>query len=99
MAQPSLARRVVAYLVLAQIIAFTLGWIITLGLGMMGVEIFATSWDTLATARAEKQVITSLVAEDEGKIYIKPTVGLRDELRRAPSMKFAVFDAQWPSKR
>ena len=89
-----LAPRLVAYLVAAQFAAFFAGWVITTALGMAGVDIFLTSWDSLATARAEKQVIGSLVSDDEGRIQIEPTADLRAELRRAPRMKFAVFDQE-----
>ena len=51
----SLAHRIVLYLVVAQLAAFLLGWVFTLGLGMAGVELFATTWDELAKARAESR--------------------------------------------
>ncbi len=88
----SLGFRVVVYLVLAQLAAFMIGWVITLGLGMAGVEIFATSWDLLATYRAQKQVTASITLGPDGRPRLVPTPDLRRELERAPSMKIAAFD-------
>jgi signal transduction histidine kinase len=88
----ALAPRVVAFLVAAQFAAFLAGWAVTTGLGIAGVDIFLESWDGLATARAEKQVISSLKTDEQGVVRIEPTEDLRAELRRAAAMKFAVFD-------
>lgn len=88
----SLGRRIVVYLVVAQILAFLLGWIMTLGLGMAGVELFATTWDELAKARAEKQVVASVALGADGSAVLAPTPELQTELERAPKMKIAAFD-------
>ncbi|ATQ69357.1 MULTISPECIES: sensor histidine kinase [Methylosinus] len=90
----SLARRIVIYLVAAQLLAFLLGWVMTLGLGMAGVELFATTWDELAKARAEKQVVASVARAADGAIVLAPTPELQAEQRRAPDMKIAAFDMQ-----
>lgn len=89
----SLALRLVFYLVVAQLAAFTIAWVVTIALGLSGVELFATSWDELATTRAANHVIESLVAGEGGVVRIEPTPELRAELERAPSMKYAVFDS------
>ncbi|MGE0194546.1 MAG: sensor histidine kinase, partial [Methylocystis sp.] len=78
-------------LFLAQIIAFTIAWLVTVGLGLTGVEIFATSLDELSAIRAKKQVIASLTLNDEKMLEIRPTPGLLEDLKRAPGMKFAAF--------
>ncbi|MBU3890177.1 HAMP domain-containing histidine kinase [Methylosinus sporium] len=90
----SLAHRIVLYLVIAQLAAFLLGWVFTLGLGMAGVELFATTWDELAKARAEKQVVASVAIGADGAAVLAPTAELRAELDRAPKMKIAAFDLQ-----
>jgi signal transduction histidine kinase len=88
----SLAYRIVVYLVIAQLVAFLLGWIITLGLGMAGVEFFAITWDNLATERALKQVQASISSDENDAIALHPTSELVEELKRAPRMKIAAFD-------
>jgi signal transduction histidine kinase len=88
----SLGFRVVMYLVLAQLAAFMIGWVITLGLGMAGVELFATSWDALAISRAQKQVSASITLGENGRPRLVPTPDLQRELERAPRMKIAAFD-------
>jgi signal transduction histidine kinase len=88
----SLAYRIVVYLVIAQLVAFLLGWIITLGLGMAGVEFFAITWDNLATERALKQVQASISSDENDAIALHPTPELVEELKRAPRMKIAAFD-------
>jgi two-component system, OmpR family, sensor kinase len=89
--QFSLLSRLVFCLSVAQIFAFVIAWLVTVGVGLMGVEVFATSLDEVATIRAKKQVVKSLVANAVGEIEIRPTPDLRDELTRAPNMKFAAF--------
>jgi signal transduction histidine kinase len=88
----SLSYRIVLYLVVGQLLAFLLGWIITLGLGMAGVEVFAITWDNLATERAIKQVAGSVARDETGEIALRPTPDLAEEMKRAPSMKIAAFD-------
>ena len=87
-----LASRVVGYLIVAQLVAFFLGWVVTTGLGMAGVGLFATTWDRLAILRSEQQVLVSLVSDSKGNVRIEPSRELVVELRRAPRMRFAVFD-------
>ncbi|WP_343219798.1 HAMP domain-containing sensor histidine kinase [Methylosinus sporium] len=92
----SLANRVVAYLVVSQFVAFATGWIVTIILGFAGVgafEAFGRTADELASARMIQLVVASLVRDDEGSLRIDPIPELRDEERRVPSLKIAVFDA------
>ncbi|MGJ0454623.1 MAG: sensor histidine kinase [Methylocystis sp.] len=89
---PSLARRVVGYLVVAQLFAFTIGWIVTIGLGLADVGYFKTSFDELAAVRVSKLVIASLVRGDDRLVHIEPIPELRAEAQRAPGLKFGAFD-------
>lgn len=91
MRQISLLSRLVICLSVAQIFAFVIAWLATVAIGLMGVDVFATSLDEVATIRAKKQVVESLAANADGEIEIRPTPDLRDELTRAPNMKFAAF--------
>lgn len=87
----SLVSRLVFCLSVAQIFAFIIAWLATVGVGLMGVEVFATSLDELATIRAKKQVAASLVRNASGEIAISPSPDLLDDLKHAPNMKFAAF--------
>jgi two-component system OmpR family sensor kinase len=89
----SLVLRVVACLFVAQILAFTIAWFVTVGLGLIGFEVFATSLEELSTIRAKKQVIASLELNGQGELEIRPTADLLEEVKRAPRMKFAAFKA------
>lgn len=91
MRRHSLVLRIVGCLFLAQIIAFPIAWVVTIGIGLTGVEIFATSLDELSAIRAKKQIIASLAMNEEKVLEIRPTPGLLEDLRRAPAMKFAAF--------
>ena len=88
----ALAPRVVGYLVIAQVVAFFCGSILSTALGLAGVGVYVTSWDSFAVLRSERQVIGSLSLDREGSVQIEPTEELLAELRRAPRMRFAVFD-------
>jgi len=90
----SLSLRLVVYLIVGQLAAFAIGWIITISLGLAGVEIFKTSWDELAVPRASALVIESLRRGENGQIRIYPSSALQSEMRRAPSMKYAAFDIE-----
>lgn len=97
MTQTSLARRTVAFLILAQITAFILSWIVELFLGLAGVEQFTQSWDELATTRTVALVINSLQRDASGKIRFEPSLDLMAELKRVPQLKYAAFDF-WTKK-
>lgn len=90
-ADPSLARRVVLHLFVAQIVAFLFGAFLTMGLELAKVAYFRTSLDELATYRVSDLVIRSLTACGD-QVCVEPVVELRNEYARAPNMKFAVFD-------
>ncbi len=91
MRRHSLVLRIVGCLFLAQIIAFPIAWVVTIGIGLMGVEIFATSLDEVSAIRAKKQVIASLAMNEDKMLEIRPTPDLLEDLKRAPAMKFAAF--------
>ncbi len=93
MSRPSLALRVVGYLALGQLLAFLIAWLATIFLGLTGAEVFATSLEELAAARAVKQVIASLAYDGRGSVRIEPSPELREELRRSPRMKVAAFNS------
>lgn len=93
MSWPSLALRVVGYLALGQLLAFLIAWLATIFLGLTGAEVFATSLEELAAARAVKQVIASLAYDGRGSVRIEPSPELREELRRSPRMKVAAFNS------
>lgn len=91
MSRPSLKLRIIATLVVTQILAFPLAWLVTIGLGHMGFDGFVSSLDELSSVRATKQVIASLTLNKQGELEIRPTEDLLDEMKRAPGMKFAAF--------
>lgn len=88
----SLARRTVGYLILAQVVAFFLAWLVVLGLGLLGVAEFEADWDELATERTVGLIIDSLKRNQTGAISIEPTEKLNAEMRRVPALKFAAFE-------
>lgn len=87
----SLVLRVVGCLFIAQILAFTIAWLVTVGLGLTGVDIFATSLDELSAIRAKGQVISSLTINQDLTLEIRPRPDLLQDMARAPGMKFAAF--------
>lgn len=92
MGDPSLARRVVGYLVVAQFIAFLIGAIVTMGLELATVAYFRVSLDELATHRVSSLVIKSTMRGADGLVRIEPSSDLRAEMLRAPQLKFAAFN-------
>ena len=91
MRRHSLVLRIVGCLFFAQIIAFTIAWLFTIGLGLAGVDIFATSLDELSAIRAKKQVVAALAMNDAMMLEFRPPPDLVEDLARAPGMKFAAF--------
>lgn len=87
----SLVTRTVTYLCGAQVLAFFVAWLVTIAMGLMGLDQFATSADELGAIRARKQVIASLKRAADGGVELQPTDELAEELRRAPGMKVAAF--------
>jgi two-component system, OmpR family, sensor kinase len=88
---PSLARRVVFYLVLAQLFAFLVGALVTAGLNLGQVAYFGWSLDELAFDRTSALVAASLERGGDSELHINPTEALRRETLRAPGLSFAVF--------
>ncbi len=91
---PSLALRLVAYLVAAQLIAVVIGWVVATGLDAYGFVNFNAYFDGLSYARIRDLVIGSLVRGDDGLPRLEPAPELRAELDRNGSLKFAVFDIE-----
>lgn len=90
-ADPSLARRVVANLLIAQLAAFVIGAALTMGLELATVAYFRTSTDEFAIYRVSALVIASLTQDAHG-VRIEPTPELSAELMRSPGLAFAAFD-------
>jgi two-component system OmpR family sensor kinase len=89
---PSLARRVVGYLVVAQLVAFLIGATISMALELAEVAYYRLSLDELAVNRVSKLVTASLILGEDGLVRIEPSPELRAEMQRTPNMKFAAFD-------
>ena len=89
---PSLALRIVGFLIVAQLTAFVLGWTATTLFGFLGWGDFVASLDSLAVTRVADLVVRSLVRDEEGVMRIEPIPQLRAEMQRAPAMRFAAFD-------
>jgi len=90
---PSLALRIIGFLIVAQIIAFSIGWLASFLLGSLGFGHIASSFDMLAASRAKDMVILSLTRGDDRRLRIEPTAELRAEIERAPLMRYAAFEA------
>ncbi len=91
---PSLALRIVGFLIVAQLTAFVLGWAATTIFGFLGWGDFVASIDSLAVTRVADLVVRSLVRNEEGVIRIEPIPELRAEMLRAPAMRYAAFDPE-----
>lgn len=89
---PSLARRVVFYLVVAQLIAFLIGALVTMALDIAEVAYFGLTPNTLAANRVSALVIASLVPGEDHGPRIEPCPELRAEVQRTPDLQFAAFD-------
>jgi len=89
---PSLVRRTILYLILAQIAAFVMGWSISTILGLIGLRPIDLSLDELAVPRLTELVKESLVLDRTGAVRIEPSSALRQELDDNGKLKYAVFD-------
>ena len=90
---PSISRRVIVHLLLAQLFGFFVGWLISNGLylaGFLSHEI--ATLDDFAEARARHMVLDSIVRAPDGSLRLEPSEALVSELARTPSLKFAVFE-------
>jgi len=92
MKNPSIALRVVGFLVAAQLPALIITWALTLGIGLSGFAEYHASLDELALTRSDRLLIESIVKASDGSLVITPTPALRAEMSRVPSFRFAVFD-------
>lgn len=88
----SLSTRLIVLLLLAQFVAFIIGWSGGIVLGLYGVENFETSLDEMSYARMRSILLASLVFEGGAPVRIEPETRLRGELLRTPSLVFAVFN-------
>jgi signal transduction histidine kinase len=93
----SLAKRIVGYLILTQLIAFHIGFAVRIAFELAQVAHFRLSLDEMATSRVSNLVIDSLVLNRGGAVSVKPNDGLRAEMQRTPLFKVAAFsDARAP---
>jgi signal transduction histidine kinase len=94
---PSLSRRLVLYLLAAQIVGVVLT---TLAIELFVEEgallMFERDRNELAVPRTNDIVIESLRRSASGAVSIEPSPALRAELERASNLRFAVFD--WETK-
>ena len=91
---PSLALRLVAHLVAAQLIAIMIGWFAEIGLQAYGADNFNAFFDPLSQTRIRDLVVGSLTRGHDGFLRLEPTSELRTELGRNPGLKFAVIDME-----
>ncbi|MBY6241993.1 cell wall metabolism sensor histidine kinase WalK [Methylosinus sp. Sm6] len=92
MTRGSLAARTIVLLCVAQLVAFAIAWLVSLGIGLGGAGSpngFLASTAELAATRARNQVLASLTVNRDGEVRIEPTSDLREEMRRTPGMRFA----------
>ncbi|ATQ67206.1 MULTISPECIES: sensor histidine kinase [Methylosinus] len=90
---PSLALRIVGFLIVAQIFAFAIGWIATFTLGAYGLGYMVYSFDALAASRTKDMIVMSLTRGEDRRLRIEPNAELRAEIARAPLMRYAAFEA------
>lgn len=89
---PSISRRVILYLLLAQFFALFVGWAIWNGLSLAGVwSSEPTTIDDFAEARARKLILDSIQRAPDGSLRLEPTAALLGEQARTPGFKFAAF--------
>jgi hypothetical protein len=92
MKNPSVALRVILFLIAAQLPALIITWALTTAIGLTGFSNYDLSLDELALPRTDRLVIDSLVRGNDGRIRVEATPELRAEMRRVPGLRFAVFD-------
>ncbi len=89
---PSLTLRIVAYLLFAQMLSFTIGWVVATLLHLYTEGDIAWTLNDLAYYRSRALVVASVVGDIAGRPHIEPTASLRAELETNPDLKYAVFD-------
>lgn len=90
--RPSLTFRLIAHLIPAQILAFTIGWAVVLGLDLAGFRPSNSKIDDYGYDRTQNLLIASLLRDDDGELRIEPTAALREEVKRVPTLKLAAYD-------
>lgn len=89
----SLSNRLLAYLILTQVLAFAAGWAITLFFDHFTLDgMSITTFDSYAVTRARALVLASLKPDGKGFVNIEPSAALQAEMARNPDLRFAVFD-------
>jgi two-component system OmpR family sensor kinase len=92
-----LARRIIGYLVVAQLGAFLIAALLLLAVEVANIQYFRRSIDEMATYRVSNLVIDSLILDRQGVVRVEPNAALRREISETPRFKFAVFsDAREP---
>jgi len=91
---PSLALRLVAYLVVAQLIAVGIAAIVAMVLDADRFDTLKSYFDELSFTRVKGLVIDSVVRDRDGLLRFEQTPELRAELGRNPSLKFAALDPE-----
>jgi signal transduction histidine kinase len=90
---PSLATRVVCYVVVAQCAAFVIAYFLQLGIAVVRRSTIDTIFDAMAVSRVTDLVTRSVTRDGEdARPKIAPIPDLEEELRRTPGLKFAAFD-------
>lgn len=88
----SLTRHIVAYLVVAQLVAFLVGAIVTLVLNLTNFAFYRLTLDEMAAYRVSALVIQSLDSDENGRIRIMVDSALRAETERTPQFRYAAFE-------
>ena len=89
---PSLRLRIVGYLLAAQILSFSLGWVIATFMHLYAEGDIVTSLNDLAYYRSLALIEASLINDGKGPPRIEASARLRAEIDENPRLKFAVFD-------
>jgi two-component system, OmpR family, sensor kinase len=88
----SLQLKVVGYLLAAQILSFSLGWVVATFLHVSSQGDLYAFLDSLAYFRCLDLVKASVIDDEKGRPHIEPSAGLRSESNENPQFIFAVFD-------
>jgi len=89
---PSLTLRLIAHLIPAQILALAVGWALIIGLQLSGFFFPSRSIDEFAWDRTQSLLIASLIRGEDEELRIEPTAALREEIKRAPTLRIAAYD-------
>ena len=89
---PSLRLRIVGYLLAAQLLSFSLGWVIATFMHLYAEGDIVASLNDLAYYRSLALIEASLINDGKGPPRIEASARLRAEIDENPRLKFAVFD-------